>query len=171
MTVQPIITLGDPRLRLKGEPVDSFGKYLHELLDDLAQTMRAAPGVGLAAPQLGVALQACVIEVENQLHELVNPRIVKATGEDKDLEGCLSIPGYVAYVTRREHVWVVAQNRHGRKIKLAGTGLLSRAMQHELDHLQGKLYIDYLESMDELIPVGQMADDLEAEERELAPLA
>jgi peptide deformylase len=170
-TVRPIITLGDPRLRIKGEPVDSFGKYLHELLDDLAATMRDAPGVGLAAPQMGVALQACVIEVENQLHELVNPKIVKASGDDTDLEGCLSIPGYVAYVTRREHVWVVAQNRHGRKIKLAGTGLLSRAMQHELDHLQGKLYIDYLESMDDLIPVSQMADDLQAEEEELAPLA
>lgn len=171
MTVRPIITLGDPRLRIKGEPVDSFGKYLHELLDDLAHTMRAAPGVGLAAPQMGVALQACVVEVESRLHELVNPRIVKATGDDTDLEGCLSIPGYVAYVTRREHVWVVAQNRHGRKIKLAGTGLLSRAMQHELDHLQGKLYIDYLESMDDLIPVAQMADDLAAQEEELAPLA
>ncbi|MEP7378634.1 MAG: peptide deformylase [Chloroflexota bacterium] len=171
MTVRPIITLGDPRLRIKGEPVDSFGKYLHELLDDLAHTMRAAPGVGLAAPQMGVALQACVVEVENQLHELVNPRIVKSTGDDTDLEGCLSIPGYVAYVTRREHIWVVAQNRHGRKIKLAGTGLLSRAMQHELDHLQGKLYIDYLESMDDLIAVAQMADDLAAQEEELAPLA
>lgn len=171
MTVRPIITLGDPRLRIKGEPVDSFGKYLHELLDDLAHTMRAAPGVGLAAPQMGVALQACVVEIESRLHELVNPRIVKATGDDTDLEGCLSIPGYVAYVTRREHVWVVAQNRHGRKIKLAGTGLLSRAMQHELDHLQGKLYIDYLESMDDLIPVAQMADDLSALEEELAPLA
>ena len=171
MTVRPIITLGDPRLRLRGEPVDSFGKYLHELLDDLAHTMRAAPGVGLAAPQLGVALQACVIEVENQLHELVNPRIVKATGDDRDLEGCLSIPGYVAYVTRREQVWVVAQNRHGRKIKISGTGLLSRAMQHELDHLQGKLYIDYLDSMDELIPVAQMADEAGAEAEELAPLA
>jgi peptide deformylase len=171
MTVRPIITLGDPRLRIKGEPVDSFGKYLHELLDDLAHTMRAAPGVGLAAPQMGVALQACVVEVENQLHELVNPRIVKATGDDTDLEGCLSIPGYVAYVTRREHVWVVAQNRHGRKIKLAGAGLLSRAMQHELDHLQGKLYIDYLDSMEDLIPGAQMADDLAAQEEELAPLA
>ena len=171
MSVRPIITLGDPRLRIKGEPVDSFGKYLHELLDDLAHTMRAAPGVGLAAPQMGVALQACVIEVESRLHELVNPRIVKASGDDTDLEGCLSIPGYVAYVTRREHVWVVAQNRHGRKIKLAGTGLLSRAMQHELDHLQGKLYIDYLDSMDDLISVGQMADELEGEEEALASLA
>jgi len=111
-----------------------------------------------------------VVEVENQLHELVNPRIVKATGDDRDLEGCLSIPGYVAYVTRREHVWVVAQNRHGRKIKLAGQGLLSRAMQHELDHLQGKLYIDYLDSMEELIPVGQMTDE-EGEEQEEEALA
>jgi len=170
MTVQPIITLGDPRLRLKGEPVDAFGKYLHELLDDLAQTMRAAPGVGLAAPQLGVALQACVVEVEGQLHELVNPRIVRASGEDNDLEGCLSIPGYVAYVTRREQVWVVAQNRNGRKIKVSGRGLLSRALQHELDHLQGKLYIDYLGSMDELIPVARLHEEVE-EGEELTPLA
>lgn len=163
--------LGDPRLRLKGEPVDSFGKYLHELLDDLTHTMRAAPGVGLAAPQLGVGLQACVVEVEGNLHELVNPRIVKATGDDSDLEGCLSIPGYVAYVTRREQVWVVAQNRHGKRVKLSGQGLLSRALQHELDHLQGKLYIDYLDSMDELIPVAQLQEEAGAEEGELAPLA
>src|SRR3954447_4382624 len=115
MTVRPIALLGDSRLRLKGEPVDSFGKSLHELLDDLAATMRAAPGVGLAAPQLGEPLRACVIEVEGHLHELVNPRIVRGEGEDRDLEGCLSIPGYVAYVTRKEKVWVVAQNRLGKK--------------------------------------------------------
>ena len=158
--------LGDPRLRLKGLPVDSFGKPLHELLDDLAHTMRDAPGVGLAAPQLGEALQVCVIEVESQLHELVNPRIVRATGDDRDLEGCLSIPGYIAYVTRRERVWVTAQNRFGRKIKVAGSGLLGRALQHELDHLEGKLFIDYLESMDELIEVGRGDEaDEGAEER------
>ena len=166
MSVRPIVLLGDPRLRLKGKPVDSFGKYLHELHDDLAHTMRDAPGDGLAAPQLGEALQACVIEVEDQLHELVNPRIVRATGDDRDLEGCLSIPGYVAYVTRKERVWVLAQNRLGRKIKLAGSGLLGRAIQHELDHLDGKLYIDYLESMDELIPVGQGDEDESEEVRE-----
>ena len=172
MSIKPIVTLGDPRLRLKGEPVDGFGKYLHELLDDLADTMRHAPGVGLAAPQLGVALQACVVEVEGRLHELVNPRIVRSSGDDRDLEGCLSIPGYVAYVTRRERVWVVAQNRHGRRIKVAGAGLLSRALQHELDHLDGKLYIDYLESMDELIPVRQFAEGSESSPEELAaPLA
>ncbi len=165
MSVRPIVMLGDPRLRLKGKPVDSFGKYLHELLDDLAHTMRDAPGVGLAAPQLGEAMQACVIEVESQLYELVNPKIIRSTGDDRDLEGCLSIPGYVAYVTRRERVWVVAQDRQGRKIKVAGSGLLGRALQHELDHLDGKLYIDYLDSMDELLPVG-VGDEDDAEIRE-----
>jgi peptide deformylase len=166
MSVRPIVMLGDPRLRLKGLPVSSFNKQLHELLDDLAHTMRAAPGVGLAAPQLGEPVQACVIEVQGQLHELVNPRIVRSTGDDRDLEGCLSLPGYVAYVTRREKVWVVAQNRVGKKVKLAGSGLLGRAMQHELDHLDGKLYIDYLDSMDELIAVGAGDEDESEEVRE-----
>ena len=160
MSVRPIVLLGDPRLRLKGLPVESFGRTLHGLLDDMTETMRHAPGVGLAAPQVGEALQACVIEVGEQLYELMNPRIIRAAGEDRDLEGCLSLPGYYAYVTRREKVWVVAQNRHGKKIKVAGSGLLGRALQHELDHLDGKLFIDYLGSMDELIPVDAgVADD------------
>ena len=172
MTVRPILTLGDPRLRLVGEPVDSFGKYLHELLDDLTHTMRDAPGVGLAAPQIGEPWQVCVIEVEGQLHELVNPRIVRKAGDDQDLEGCLSVPGYVAYVTRREKVWVEAQNRHGRAIKSVGTGLLARAMQHELDHLAGKLYIDYLESFDDLIPVNRIEQEVAGQPgREMPALA
>jgi len=162
MSVRPIVLLGDPRLRMKGQPVDTFGKYLHGLLDDLTDSMRHAPGAGLAAPQIGVAMRACVVEVDHQLHELVNPRIVRGDGDDRDLEGCLSIPGFVAYVTRREKIWVVAQNRQGRKIKLAGTGILSRAMQHEIDHLDGKLYIDYLDSMDDLIPA---VEDDEEEDR------
>lgn len=144
---------------MRGEPVDSFGRFLHGLLDDLTHTMRAAPGVGLAAPQIGEPLSACVVEVENRLFELVNPKIVRAEGDDRDLEGCLSIPGYAAYVTRREKVWVVAQDRRGRKIKAAGHGLLGRAFQHELDHLAGKLYIDYLDSMDDLIAVRAHSDD------------
>jgi peptide deformylase len=163
MSVRPIVTLGDPRLRLRGEPVDSFGRFLHGLLDDLTQTMRDAPGVGLAAPQIGEPLSVCVVEVENRLHELVNPRIVRAEGEDRDLEGCLSIPGYAAYVTRKEKVWVVAQDRRGRRIKAAGSGLLGRAFQHEIDHLNGKLYIDYLDSMDELIVVGRGGEDDESD--------
>jgi peptide deformylase len=159
MSVLPILTLGDPRLRLRGEPVESFSKLLHHLLDDLTDTMRNAPGVGLAAPQLGEALNVAVVEVGDRLLELVNPRIVRAEGDDRDLEGCLSIPGFVAYITRREKVWVVARNRVGKKVKVAGSGLLGRALQHELDHLDGKLYIDYLESMDELIPVGHEDDE------------
>jgi peptide deformylase len=164
VSVRPIVLLGDPRLRLRGEPVDSFGRFLHGLLDDLTHTMRAAPGVGLAAPQIGEALNVCVVEVDDHLFELVNPKIVRAEGDDRDLEGCLSIPGYAAYVTRRERVWVVAQDRKGRRIKAAGSGLLGRAFQHELDHLDGKLYIDYLDSMDELIAVAERgADDEDAE--------
>ena len=159
MSVRPIVLLGDPRLRLKGEPVDSFGKYLHGLLDDLVDSMRHAPGVGLAAPQIGEAKRVCVVEVAGQLHELVNPRIVRSDGDDRDLEGCLSIPGYVAYVTRREKIWVVAQNRHGKKIKVAGSGLLSRGMQHEIDHLDGKLYIDYLDTLDDLISTEHDEDE------------
>ncbi len=121
--------------------------------------MRKAPGVGLAAPQLGEPVRAAVIEVEGKLHELVNPRLVRTDGEDRDLEGCLSIPGDVAYVTRKEKVWIVAQNRHGKKIKVNGVGFLARAFQHELDHLDGKLYIDYLASLDELIPTAQEEEE------------
>ena len=168
MSVRPIILLGDPRLRLKGLPVESFGKFLHGLLDDMTDTMRHAPGVGLAAPQVGEALQVCVVEVRDTLYELVNPRIVRASGEDRDLEGCLSLPGYYAYVTRKDKVWVVAQNRHGKKIKVSGAGFLGRALQHELDHLEGKLFIDYLESMDELIPVGADDESDDADVREAA---
>jgi peptide deformylase len=124
MSVLPILTLGDPRLRLRGQPVETFNKFLHGLIDDLTDTMRHAPGVGLAAPQLGEALNVAVVEVEDRLFELVNPRIVREDGENRDLEGCLSIPGYVAYVTRKEKVWVVAQNRVGRKYKVAGSGFL-----------------------------------------------
>ncbi len=164
MSVLPILKLGDPRLRMRGEPVDTFNKYLHELIDDLTDTMRHAPGVGLAAPQLGEARNVCVVEVENRLFELVNPRIVRDEGENRDLEGCLSIPGFIAYVTRREKVWVGAQDRHGRKFKIAGAGFLGRAFQHELDHLQGKLYIDYLASPDELIPVGRGEDQASEDE-------
>ncbi len=168
MSVLPILTLGDPRLRLKGQPVDSFGKYLHELIDDLTDTMRHAPGVGLAAPQLGEALNVAVVEVGGRLLELVNPRIVRADGDDRDLEGCLSIPGFFAYVTRAEKVWVVAQDRRGKKYKIAGSGLLGRAMQHELDHLDGKLFIDYLTDLEtELIPVGRLEEQgVDEEERE-----
>ena len=103
--------------------------------------------------------ERCVVEVAGEFHELVNPQIVRSTGEDRDIEGCLSIPGYVAYITRKEKVWVVAQNRFGKRIRVAGSGYLGRAFQHELDHLDGKLYIDYLDTLDELIAVGRGSDE------------
>jgi len=120
MSVKPIVMLGDPRLRLKGMPVESFGKPLHELLDDLAETMRDAPGVGLAAPQLGEPLRACVIEVEGQLHELVNPAIVRSSGDDRDLEGCLSIPDIFGDVARPLRVVVEALDQPPHRVGLDG---------------------------------------------------
>ncbi len=169
MAIRPILQLGDPRLRMGGEPVSSFGKPLHALLEEMTEVMRKAPGVGLAAQQIGEALQVCVIEVDGQLHELVNPRIVTGTGDQTDLEGCLSLAGYYAYVTRREHVIAEAQNRFGRKVRLEGHGLLARAIQHELGHLNGKIYIDLLDSMDELIPPGGLEERGEDEAHSPAP--
>ncbi len=159
MPIRPIIQLGDPRLRVVGTPITSFGRPLHALLDEMTEVMRKAPGVGLAAQQIGETLQVCVIEVEGQLHELINPRILRASGDQTDLEGCLSLAGYYAQVTRRDHVIAEGQNRFGKKIRLEGRGLLARAIQHELDHLNGKLYIDLLPSMDALIPPGGLSDD------------
>jgi peptide deformylase len=144
---------------MPGQPVESFGKLLHSLLEDLVHTMRAAPGVGLAAPQLGEPLNVAVVEAKGRTYELVNPRIVRDKGDITDLEGCLSIPGYVADITRRERVWIEAQDRHGRPYKFSEHGFLARAVQHELDHLKGKLYIDYLESLDDLIAVNEDEDN------------
>ena len=156
--MRPIVTLGDPRLRLRGEPVARFDKDLHRLLDDMVDTMRAAPGVGLAAQQIGLARQICVIEVEGKVHELVNPRLIALEGEQEDLEGCLSIPGFYAQRKRADRAVVEARNRHGRRVRLTGTGLMARALQHEFDHLQGELYVDRLGPDVELIPVERLRE-------------
>jgi peptide deformylase len=142
MTLRPIVTLGDARLRVVGAKVESFGPALHELLDDMTETMRDAPGVGIAAQQVGEALQLCVIEVDDQLYEVANPEIVHLSGEQEDYEGCLSVPGFVAIRTRAEHAVMVGQDRDGKRITISGHGLLARAIQHEYDHLQGELYLD-----------------------------
>jgi peptide deformylase len=142
MTLRPIVTLGDARLRVVGRRVDSFGPALHELLDDMTETMRDAPGVGIAAQQVGEALQLCVIEVDDELYEVANPEIVHLSGEQEDYEGCLSVPGFVAIRKRAEHAIMVGQDRHGKRITISGHGLLARAIQHEYDHLQGELYLD-----------------------------
>jgi peptide deformylase len=142
MTLRPIVTLGDARLRVVGARIESFGPALHELLDDMTQTMRDAPGVGIAAQQVGEALQLCVIEVDDELYEVANPEIVHLSGEQEDYEGCLSVPGFVAIRKRAEHAVMVGQDRDGKRITISGHGLLARAIQHEYDHLQGELYLD-----------------------------
>lgn len=168
MSIRPIVTLGDPRLRLPGERVARFDKGLHRLLDDMLDTMRDAPGVGLAAQQVGLALQVCVIEVEGQVHELINPRLVELSGEQVDLEGCLSIPGYFAERSRAEKAVVEARNRRGRRVRVTGTGLLARAIQHEYDHLHGELYVDALPKDAELIPAAQVRELTETRDEPVA---
>jgi peptide deformylase len=159
--IRPILTLEEPILRERTKRVPTFDASLHRLLDDMLVTMRDAPGVGLAANQVGVPLQVAVIEIEGVITELVNPQIVKASGEQLDWEGCLSIPGYVAEVGRAAKVTVKARDRHGREFRVKGEELFARALQHEIDHLKGTLYIDSLESLDELVRVSDAHDEVE----------
>jgi peptide deformylase len=167
MAIRPILTAAEPVLRERTKRVSRFDASLHRLLDDMLVTMRDAPGVGLAANQIGVPLRVAVVEVEGKVTELINPEIVRSAGEELDWEGCLSIPGYVAEVTRHEKVTVKARDRHGREFRVRGTELLSRALQHEIDHLNGHLYIDRLASLDELVRVSEAATS-EVEEEEPA---
>ncbi len=161
MAILPIVQLGDPVLREPTIEVRRFGRTLGRLLDDMTETMRDAPGVGLAANQVGRSERLCVIEIEGRHIELVNPRLVRAEGTQTDLEGCLSLDGFYAPTTRANHAVVTGLDRRGRPVRVAGRGFLARALQHELDHLDGKLYLDRLDSTDELRRVG---DDGELED-------
>jgi peptide deformylase len=164
MALRPIVTLGDPRLRLVGQPIVKFDRALGELIDDMVETMDKAPGVGLAAQQIGLDLQLCVIRVDDELFEVANPEIVHLSGEEGAWEGCLSVPGYRAWRWRAEHAVMTGQDRHGRKITVNGHGYLARAIQHEFDHLQGELYIDNLAEGDEIITEDELDERLSAEE-------
>jgi peptide deformylase len=163
MAIRRILTAEEPILRERTKKVSSFDASLHRLLDDMLVTMRDAPGVGLAANQIGVPLQVAIIEIEDRITELVNPQIVKSSGEQLDWEGCLSIPGYVAEVERSAKVTVKARDRHGKEFRVRGEELMARALQHEIDHLNGKLYIDYLESFEELVRVSEANDEVAEE--------
>jgi peptide deformylase len=163
MTIRRILTAEEPILRERTKKVSSFDRSLHRLLDDMLVTMRDAPGVGLAANQIGVPLQVAIIEIEDRITELVNPQVVKSSGEQLDWEGCLSIPGYVAEVQRAAKLTVKARDRHGREFRVKGEELMARALQHEIDHLNGLLYVDYLESLDELVRVSEAADEVTEE--------
>ena len=143
-----ILKDGDTALRLKSRPVTDINKRILTLLDDMTETMRHADGVGLAAPQIGVLRRVVVIECEpGNVLELINPVIVEKSGKQHELEGCLSVPGRQGYTDRPMHVKVEALNRNGEKITLEGEGLLARAFCHEIDHLDGKLFLDVCERM------------------------
>lgn len=144
-----IVKIGDDTLRRVCRPVDKITPRTLMLLDDMVETMRAANGVGLAAPQVGVLRRIVVIEVEEgNVIELINPKIIAYSGEQTDTEGCLSVPGRSGTVTRPRHVTVRALNRHGESFDITGSDLLARAFCHELDHLDGRLYVDIAKSMD-----------------------
>jgi len=163
MVVRRILTADEPILREKTKRVAEFDASLHRLLDDLLETMRDAPGIGLAANQVGVPLQVAVIEIEGKVTELINPKLVRRSGSVVDWEGCLSIPGFVAEVDRAEKVTVKARDRHGKEFRIKGDELLGRALQHEIDHLNGVLYIDYLESLEELVRVSEASETVKEE--------
>ena len=138
-----IVKIGDDALRTQCRPVEKITPRVLQLLDDMVDTMRAANGVGLAAPQVGILRRIVVIEVdEGDVLELINPEIVAFDGEQEGLEGCLSLPGQWGIVKRPMNVTVRALDRHGRTVEYTGSELLARCFCHELDHLDGKLYID-----------------------------
>ncbi|MBE6592410.1 MAG: peptide deformylase [Ruminococcaceae bacterium] len=144
-----IVKIGDDTLRCVCRPVDKITPRIIRLLDDMTETMRAADGVGLAAPQVGVLRRIVVIETPDEgLIELINPKIIAYSGEQESEEGCLSIPGRWGVTRRPMHVTVRALNRYGESFDMTGSGLLAKAFCHELDHLDGKLYIDCAIRMD-----------------------
>ncbi|MBI2868642.1 MAG: peptide deformylase [Chloroflexi bacterium] len=152
MPVLRIRTLPDPVLRQKARRVPGIDPSVRKLVDDMLATLHAAPGrAGLAAPQVGVSLRVIVIGLpEAEDIVLVNPQIVRRSGERVVEEGCLSIPGYVAQVRRAEMVTVKGLDREGREIRIKSGDLMAQALEHEIDHLNGVLYIDHLDSLDEL---------------------
>jgi peptide deformylase len=164
MALRNILTEEDELLRKRSREVTSFDDRLANLLDDMWETMREASGVGLAAPQVGVLRRAVVIDVtppvdeddteaeaeEPLRYELINPVIIESEGEIAESEGCLSVPGISGIVKRPERVKVAAFDRHGAEITVEGRGMLAKAICHELDHLEGILFIDIADSMEEV---------------------
>ena len=147
MALRNIVEEGDPVLRKICKEVKEITPRTLQLLDDLAETMRDANGVGLAAPQVGILRRIAVVEVDDELYELINPEIVLTEGDQYDDEGCLSVPGKAGKVHRPEYVEVNCLNRSGEEVTYEADGLLARAFCHEIDHLDGVLYIDKAEDI------------------------
>jgi len=152
MAVLPICYFpNDPVLRQKAKKVSRLDKSVQRLIDDMLETMPQAQGVGLAAPQVGVSLRVIVLQMpDEEPLAIINPEIVKCAGEQEVTEGCLSIPGYVGEIKRSASVTVKGRDRQGKAIRIKAAGLMAEALEHELDHLNGILYIDHLESQDKL---------------------
>ena len=151
MAIREIVKIGQPVLRQRAAKVNRFGSGLKTLIDDMVETMRAAPGIGLAAPQVGVAERVIVVEIpedekipgSGKLYALINPEIVKASREEVlGEEGCLSIPNLVGDVWRAEWLTVKGQDAEGKEVRIKATDWLARAFQHEIDHLNGRLFVD-----------------------------
>jgi len=168
VAVRPILNFDQPVLREKAKRVGRVDTSIQRLIDDLAETMLAAPGAGLAAPQIGVPLRVCVVKGDdNQIWALVNPEVVKHDGVQVGYEGCLSYPGWVGEVARYETVVVKGRSRRGKEVRIKSSGFTARAFQHEIDHLDGVLFTDRLTNIDTL----QRVEDLQAEEQEAAMAA
>jgi len=151
MSIIPVRVVPDPVLRQKSKRIRSMNNSIHRLIDDMLETMHSAGGVGLAAPQVGTLLRVIVIGIPGEEDfALINPEVVKGTGERLVEEGCLSIPGYVGQVKRSEQVKVKGLSPNGKVRQIKAGELLAQALEHEIDHLNGVLYIDCLESMDKL---------------------
>lgn len=142
MAIRNIVKYGDDILRKTCRTQLTFDSRLHQVLDDMAQTMYAADGVGLAAPQVGILRRYCIVDVGDGLIELINPVLVSSSGEQTGQEGCLSIPGKYDDVTRAMNIKVRAQDRFGKSFEISASELKARAILHEMDHLDGVLYID-----------------------------
>lgn len=147
MAIRNIVKDGDPILKKKCRPVEKFDKKLAILLDDMAETMHQANGVGLAAPQVGMLRRVVVIDVGEGVIELVNPKIVAYSGEQEGVEGCLSFPGEWGLAKRPNYVKVRAQDRNGDEFEIDGEELLARAFCHEIDHLNGVVFKDVADRM------------------------
>jgi len=146
----PILEYPDPRLRIRAEHVTVVDDEIKRLVDDMFETMYAAPGIGLAATQVDVHKRVIVIDVSETRDEpycLINPEIVWAEGRESYEEGCLSVPGLYEYVERAERIKVRALDRNGEPFELDAEGLLAQCVQHEMDHLEGKLFVDYLSQL------------------------
>lgn len=147
MSILEVKTAGDPILKKTSEPVKKIDKRIKKLLDDMAETMYATEGIGIAAPQVGVSLRMVVVDVDNKRYDIINPEIISREGTNTDVEGCLSCPDLFGDVERAEKIHVKFTTRYHKEKEMDAEGLLARCIQHEVDHLDGKLFIDIAQNL------------------------